>query len=586
MATREFRGLAVSPGYGQGPAFVYRGTEDLFAAAAATESEGAERERRRFERALAATRREMEALRRRLREDYGRDAANVMHAQFLMLQDPDFIRRVERRLQREGASADAAVVGVAEEIERELAGVSDPYLRERALDVHDIGARLLRHLADRTHHPLARVPAGVVIVAERLLPSDTIFLDRAKVVAMVTERGSENSHAAILARGLGIPAVAQIRGITGAVRTGDPVVVDGLSGRVVVQPEGSQRDEYTRRARRYEASISEVRGAAPVESVSLDGQPVHLLANIAGVEDAEVARAAGAHGVGLLRTEFLYLAHGGQASEDEQYELYRRIGEIFGGRPVVIRTLDLGPDKIMPIADELPMAHAAITERGIHYSLRHPDLLVPQIRAIVRASRCGNLRILLPMVTGVDEVVRLRGLVDEVRGRLHREGERIDAPLPIGAMIEAPPAVLLAAEICRASDFVSIGSNDLLRYLFSGQWHEGRDEETSLEPSLIRAIDAVVRAASAAGKEVGLCGEMAGTTGFTCLLLGLGLRVLSMSSKRLPEVRYNVRQIDVRRCEALAQQALSLGTAAEIRALVAEHVDPWQRLLDGEAPAS
>ncbi len=583
--TREFRGLAVSPGFGQGPALVYRGTEDLFSTAAATESEGAEREQGRLERALAATRREMEALRRRLQEDYGRDAAHIMHAQFLMLQDPDFVRRIGESLQK-GGSADASVVDVVEKIEGEFAAVSDPYMRERAVDVHDIGARLLRHLADRTHHPLARVPSGVVIVAERLLPSDTIFLDRAKVMAMVTERGSENSHAAILARGLGIPAVAQIRGILAACRTGDPVVVDGLSGSVVVRPEGGQRDAYTRRARQYEASISEVRDSAPAVSVTLDGQTVHLLANVAGVQDAEVAHSAGAHGVGLLRTEFLYLAHGGQASEDEQYEAYRRIGEIFGERPVIIRTLDLGPDKIIPIADELPMAHAAITERGIHYALRHPELLVPQIRAVVRASRYGNLRILLPMVTGMDEVSRARGLVDEVCEQLRSEGERIEAPPPIGAMIETPPAILMAAEICRASDFVSIGSNDLLRYLFSGQWHEDRDEESSFEPSLIRAIDAVVRAAAAAGKEVGLCGEMAGTTGLSGLLLGLGLRVFSMSSKRLPKVRYNVRQTDVRLCRSLAERALLLTTAAEIRALVAEQTDPWQRLLDREAPSS
>jgi phosphotransferase system enzyme I (PtsI) len=573
-------GIPVSPGYGTGPAFVYRGAEGLVIAAERARGEVPEIERRRFEDGLTATRRELRALQQRLTEEYGADEGHIVAAQFLILDDPLLVEGVRRRLRTEGTAAETAVAATARELEQQFATMPDPYLRERSADVRDVGLRILRQLADRAHHPLAQLPAGVVVVAERLLPSDTVFLDRAHVGAMVTERGSDNSHAAILARALAIPAVTQVGGILTVCRDGDPVAVDGVAGRVIVRPEGRPEDEYRRRARRYHASVDQLRRGSN-GAVTRDGVAIRCMANINRLGDLDALRASGAEGVGLLRTEFLLLDEGRAASEDEQTEAYRRIAQAAAGRPVVIRTLDLAPDKLVPLADDLPLAHASVGERGIHYGLAHPEILRPQLRAILRASAHGDLRILLPMVTGVAEIECVRVLLAEIAEALRAEGAPIDETIPVGAMIETPPAVLMVRDIVEAADFVSIGSNDLLQYLFAADRQFRSDQHASeYEPSLLRAIDTTVRAGREAGKEVGLCGEMAGTPALTVVLIGLGLRVLSMSPQRLAEVRYNVRESDSEKARALAEEVLRQRTADEVRRVVLAHADPWRRVLE------
>lgn len=578
---RTFVGFPVSAGYGHGRALVYRGTEDLFAMADETATGDSAVESRRFAEALPGARRELRAMSRLLEEEYGESEAHILSAHFLMLEDPVLLEGVRGRIEGEHMSAEAAVVATVRDLERRFGEMSDPYLRERALDIRDIGARILHHLADRAHHPLARLPEGSVIVADRLLPSDTIFLDRAKVAGMVTERGGENSHAAVLARSMGIPSVTQVQGILTGVRTGDLMVVDGVAGRVVVDPDHRVAEDYARRARVYRASIEQVSGDAHAEPVTRDGVRVRLMANIGRPEDVQAAWDRGAEGIGLLRTEFLYLSHGRVASEDEQEAAYRQIALSCGDRPFTIRTVDPGPDKVLPLPEDIPLMHAAITERGVHYSLRHSDLFRPQLRAILRASRFANVRILLPMVTGVHEIHEVRRLIDELQSELRREGIRVQRRIEVGAMIETPPAVLMATEIARAADFLSVGSNDLLRYLFTGDWEGDRSEqETTFEPSLLRAIEMVVKAGETTGKEITLCGEMAGDPAFTALLLGLGLRVLSMSPERIPKVRYNIRQVETRQAAELAQNVIALPTAEDVRHFVLSHASPWHQLVE------
>lgn len=580
----EYTGTPVSPGYGHGPCFLYKGSEGLFEQAAGTPFEGTEIETGRFADALVAARREIEAFQRSLGQDYGTTGTHVLHAQLLMLEDPALLDGVRMRIRERSLSAEAAVAATVRELERKFQGIGDSYIRERALDVHDVGCRILRCLADRTHHPLSRVPAGAIIVAERLLPTDTLFLDRARVAGIVTERGGENSHAAILARSLGIPAVTQVGGILAHCKPGVPVMVDGLRGRVLVDVE-AMPDDLAERAMLYQVSIARIRDDSALRSVTRDGVEVRLLANIGRLEDVDTLEADGAAGIGLLRTEFLYMTHGADISEDRQYVFYRRLAERLGERPLTVRTLDLAPDKILPLDNELPFGSAAVTERGVHYSLRHQELFLPQLRAILRAARHGQVRLLLPFVTGVSEIRAVRALLCDLSREFERAGEGPPPVLPVGAMIETTPAVLMAAEIAKEADFLSIGSNDLLRHLFSARWQDDRpDGESAFEPSLLRAIDLVVRASERTGKTVALCGEMAGGPPFTALLIGLGLRELSMSPKRIAEVRYNVRATEASRARALANEALSLATAGEVRALLARHLDPWDALLGGEAP--
>jgi phosphotransferase system enzyme I (PtsI) len=573
---RVLTGTPVSPGYGEGLAFPYRRREHLFSAAARAAPQGEPAiEVQRMESARAAARLELEALARSLKENYDLNHGDIFHAHFLILDDDLLIGLIRDRTAK-GQSAEAAVAEAIAEVEVMFRGQSDPYLRERAIDVRDVGARILRHLVDRQHHPFTNLRDTAVIVADELYPSDTLFLTRSQVRAIVTERGSENSHAAILSRAFGIPAVTGVAGILDLCGSGDPISVDGESGRVVLHVEGREQADYARRARGYRVAVEEIR-ELPSRTVTLDGVEVLLQANVDREEDIEVAVARGAAGIGLLRTEMLYLGEGGQLTEGRQEEVFRHVARRMGDRPVNVRILDLAADKVLPLSGDAPLAGAAIADSGVHYALAHPDLLRPQLRAILRAADDGNLRILLPGVTGITEIETFQRFMETVADELRSERGRVSRRIAVGAMIETLPALFMLRDIAERAEFLSLGTNDLLRHLFGRE--RGRVKETVYEPSLLRAIDTAVRLAGEKDRELGICGEVAGEPAFTALLVGLGLRRLSMSPERLPEVRYNVSCMRADEAAALACRALALKTAGEVERCLREHLDPWHQLV-------
>jgi phosphoenolpyruvate-protein phosphotransferase len=573
---RVLTGTSVSPGYGEGLAFPYRRTEHLFSAAVRAAPQGKPPvELQRMESARTAARLELQALTRNLKENYDLNQGDIFHAHFLILDDDLLIGLIRDRT-AQGHSAEAAVAEAIAEVETMFRGQSDPYLRERAVDVRDVGARILRHLVDRQHHPFAHLRDAAVIVADELYPSDTVFLSRSHVRAIVTERGSENSHAAILSRAFGIPAVTGVAGILDLCGPGDPISVDGESGRVVLHVEGREQADYARRARGYRVAVEEIR-ELPSRTVTLDGVEVLLQANVDREEDIEVAVAREAAGIGLLRTEMLYLGEGGQVTEGHQEEVFRYVARRMGDRPVNIRILDLAADKVLPLSADAPLPGAAIAESGVHYALAHPDLLRPQLRAILHAADDGNLRILLPGVTGITEIEAFQRFMETVADELRSERGRVSRRIPVGAMIETLPALFMLRDIAESADFLSLGTNDLLRHLFGRE--RGRVKETVYEPSLVRAIDAAVRLAGEKDRELGICGEVAGEPILTALLVGLGLRRLSMSPERLPEVRYNASCIRADDAAGLAHRILALKTAGEIEHYLREHLDPWHQLV-------
>ncbi|GIW41198.1 MAG: phosphoenolpyruvate-protein phosphotransferase [Candidatus Binatia bacterium] len=577
---RRFQGLPVSPGYAQGRVFLYRGIGSLLDAELPRQGMGPEAELARLDRSLRAARQELRALRQRIELEYGTSEAGILHAQFMILDDPPFREQIREKILRENASAESAVAATVREIEGRFLSHPDPYLRERAQDVRDVGLRLLRHLADRFHHPLAQLPRDVVVVASELLPSDTLFLDQGHVRGIVTEHGSEHSHFAILARSLEIPAVSRVRNILAVARPGDSIVVDGVAGVVILEPGGAEGSEYERKARAYRSALDEARTESHGPTFTLDGTRVVLLANINRPEEAEKASARGAEGVGLLRTEFLWTAEGGLLPEEDEERAYRHVLSVFSGRPVTIRTLDVRPEKAFSWQEDLPPAGGGFEERGIHYLLRHPELLRRQLRALLGASRAGSLRILLPMVTGTEEIEEVRRLLSSLRADLERRGTPVPEP-PVGAMVETPPSVLLSSDLARAADFLSVGTNDLLDALFGTRRDApGSEEHSIFEPSLLRAMHAVLKAGNEQGKDVVLCGEIAGTPAATALLVGLGFRHLSMSPQRLDEVRYNVRRIHAAEARAFAERTLALDTARAVREAVLAYEDPWRRLLE------
>ncbi len=530
----------------------------------------------RVEAARIAARRELDALARSVKERYGLDEGRIFHAQVLMLEDELFTGLIRDQVSK-GRSAEAAVVEAVKQVEEMFRRQVNPYLRERAEDVHDIGIRLLAHLVDRCSHPFARLPSGAVIVADQLLPSDTVCLERGRVRGIVTAAGDENSHTAILCRGLGIPAVAGVEGIVDACAPGDRIAVDGQTGEVILHIEGAAHAQYLRHAEGYRIALAEAREIGGYSASTRDGVEIVLRANVDSEDDIEVAAERGAAGIGLLRTEFLYLAVGGAASEAEQEDFYRRVADRMAPYPVTIRIFDLAPDKVVPLSHDIPVSGAPICDSGIHYALAHPDILRPQLRAIVRAAAERDIRILLPGVTGVAEIAAFREFLRQIAEVVQRETGRVTPDIPIGMMIETPPAVLMADAIAEHAGFLSLGTNDLLCHLFGRE--RGHGKETAYEPSFLRALDITVRAAAAKCTPLGVCGEVACVPAFTELIIGLGIHELSMSPERLPEVRYNVSRISASDAQALAGRVLAAESAGDVERLLSEHGDPWHELL-------
>lgn len=571
---RVFHGVPVSPGYGEGKAVPYRRKEYLFSAATRAVAKDSATELRRVETARGAARRELDALARSLKETYGLDEAHVFHAQFLMLEDDLFTGLVREQVGK-GRAAEAAVAEAVRQIEEMFRQQVNPYLRERSVDIRDVGARVLAHLADKHSHPFARLPEAAVIVADQLFPSDTVFLRRGQVRAIVTAHGGESSHAAILARALGIPAVTEVNEVLEVCAAGDAIAVDAESGRVILQIEGELQNDYIRHARSYHVAVEEARRISGASVATLDGVGISLLANVAREEDIDVAVEREAAGIGLLRTEFLYMSEGGECSEARQEEIYRRAARKMAGRPVIIRILDLAPDKLLALSADVPQPGAALRDRGVHYALAHPEILRPQLRAILRAAGEGNVGILLPGVSGVAEIEAFRAIVADVAREIGRDN---DSPsIPVGAMIETAAALLMLDAIAERADFLSLGTNDLLFRLFGRERQRGK--ESAFEPSFLRALDLTVRTAAEKHKPVGICGELASTPLFTPLLIGLGIRQMSMSPERLPEIRYNVTRISAEECAALARRVLAMTDVAEVERALSENLDPWHRLL-------
>ena len=572
---RVLLGTPASPGYGEGVVFRYRRREYLYSAARSRPGSDRKTELRRMEAARQGARLELKALVRNLQDLYSLEEGQIFQAHFLILDDDHLTGLIRERIDK-GRSAEAAVAEAVEEIEEIFSQQANPYLRERSSDIHDVGSRILNHLVDRRHHPFAELPDCSIIVADELLPSDTVFLVRGKVQAIVTERGSQTSHAAILSRAFGIPAVTGVTGIMNACRTGEAMAVNGETGRVVLGLEGRERADYGRRARGYRVAVEEIH-KRPDRAVTLDGVEVSLLANVDREDDIDAALDGGAAGIGLLRTEILYLAEGGHASEGRQEEVFRYAARRMAGHPVNVRIVDAGPDKPLSLSGDTPLAGAAIPDCGLHYALAHPEILRPQLRAILRAADDGNIRILLPGITGVDEIEAFHRLLQAVADELRSERGRSLSPLPVGAMIETPSAVFMLEDIANSVDFLSVGTNDLLRHFFGRE--RGRVKETGCEPSLLRAVDMIVRAAAKTDREIAVCGEVAGDPAYTSILLGMGVRRFSMSPPRLPEVRYNISLVRESDAKLMASRALLLRSSLEIEKLALGNVDPWHRLL-------
>jgi phosphotransferase system enzyme I (PtsI) len=568
-------GLGVSPGVAIGPAHVMEaGAVDI--PEYTVEEDKVEAEVTRFTESVEKSQRQLRKLKAKS-ADLPRAAAEelgfLLDARIQMLTGSRVVRGAEKRIREARVNAESAVRAEITEVADSFARLEDAYLAARADDIREVGDRLIRNLTKVPYQAFSNLPVGAIVIAEELSPADTALMDPALVGGFATAIGGSESHTAIMARSLGLPAVLGLPQLIGEAQTGDTVIVDGSAGRVVIRPKPAMLEAHRARQQEYERARRQLAGLRRLPAVTRDGTPVALQANVELPREAELAVAAGAEGVGLLRTEFLYMNRPDLPGEEEQYQALRALMRALEGRPMTVRTLDVGGDKL---ADALAGRHGhaanpALGLRAIRLSLREPELLEAQLAAILRAGAAGPLRILLPMISAVSELKQVRDILQSLARRLRRRGVRIADPLPpLGVMIEVPGAALAADALAQAADFFAIGTNDLTMYTLA---IDRGDEQVAplynpLHPAVLRLIQFSTEAALRARIPVSVCGEIAGDPRYAALLLGLGIRELSMAANSLPRVKQRIRAIDLLAAVRCARTIMDQSDSGRIVALL------------------
>ncbi|HEY2838750.1 MAG TPA: phosphoenolpyruvate--protein phosphotransferase [Pirellulales bacterium] len=547
-------------------------------------------ELRRFELAREQTASDLHALYQKVATQVGAEQATIFRTHESILRDPAFTAKVRTRIVDHREAAPVALDKVLGDYTALFARMEDEYLRDRLVDVRDVIIRLSGHLSPVLLSPDPDENSGpLILVASELLPSQVVALGKRDVAGIVTQSGGQTSHAAILARSRGVPAVSGVEGILRNVKNGDTIVVDGRSGHVIINPDAETESAYRKLQREFIHLKDVLAENRDRPAVTADGQSVELLANINNVEDAKAAAAMGATGVGLFRTEYLFLTHPDVPDEEEQLATYRAIIDHSPHHRVTIRTLDLGGDKTIPYLGHDREANPFMGWRSIRLSFEHPQFFMAQIRAIVRSAIRSNgepadVRIMFPMITTLEEIRRVRAIVHRVLRGLEAAGEKI-VRLPIGLMLEVPAAAITIESMLDVVDFVSIGSNDLVQYLMAADRDNPKVSHLCqpLSPPVLKVLNMVISACNQAGKPVTLCGEMAGQPRAFILLLGMGLRSFSMSPAFIPLIKDLTSHVTVADAEAILKQVLRLKTTNHVQRFMEEQITrlaPNLKMLD------
>ncbi|HYG85227.1 MAG TPA: phosphoenolpyruvate--protein phosphotransferase [Azospirillum sp.] len=575
IAPRTLRGLAVSPGIAIGPAHIVEsGAVHVPEYPLQPNQVAAEVER--FADACAKARRQIRKLKTKaliLPESASEEIGILMDAHLAMLTNSRLTRGVERRIREEQTNAEAAVQAEIAAIAESFAAMDDAYLAARVGDVREVGRRVIRVLLRQGYQAFAMLPPGTVILAEELTPADTALLDPRRVAGFAAVLGGAEGHTAIMARSLGIPAVLGVAGLLSGVRHGTPVIIDGINGRVIIDPTPEVLREYQDLRAEREREREQLKTLKRLPAVTRDGSSITLHANLELPRDLDNAVEAGAQGIGLLRTEFLFMNRDDLPDEDEQYEVLRAIVEGMGGRPVTARTMDVGGEKLAGWMHGryTEPANPALGLRAVRLGLREPKLLETQLAAMLRAGAHGPLRILLPMICSVGEVQKVREMIGSVARRLRRRNVPIADPLPpVGVMVEVPGAALSADALSYAADFFAIGTNDLTQYTLA---IDRGDEQVAslydpLHPAVLRLIQFTIEAALRARIPVSVCGEIAGDPRHSALLLGLGVRELSMAPMSIPVVKRRIRTMDLMEATRRARVIMDQSDSGRIAALL------------------
>ena len=572
---RRLPGLGVSPGIAIGPAHITEGGDIPVRESHLPETE-IELERGRFAEAVAVSLRQLRKLKVKssgLPESAAEEVGYLLDAHLAMLSNSRLVRGVDHRIARARINAERAVQLEIDEIGKGFAAMHDAYLAARIEDIRVVGTRLIRNLIKKPYVTYSAMTEGAVILADELTPADTALMDPQRVAGFATVFGGAESHTAIVARALGLPAVLAVPGLLDRARAGDPVVIDGSEGTVIIDPCAATIAEYEARRDAFERERRHLGRLRKLPAVTRDGVEITLEANLELPVELPNALANGAMGLGLVRSEFLYMNRDDLPGEDEQYAIFSALVRGMEGRPVTVRTFDLGGDKIArPLSEHIAEpANPALGLRAIRLSLRHRRLLDPQLGAMLRAASDGPLRILLPMISAAEEIRQVRAALEQVARRLKRRGVQLPKALPpLGVMIEVPGAALAADALAAEADFFAIGTNDLIQYTLA---IDRSDEQVAhlynpLHPAILRLIQFAIEAASRRGMPISICGEMAGEPRFAALLLGLGLRNLSMTPRNIPRVKQRIRNLDMVAATRRARAIMDQSDTARIAALL------------------
>ncbi|WP_169087639.1 phosphoenolpyruvate--protein phosphotransferase [Paenibacillus sp. PL91] len=563
----SLKGIAASPGIAIARAY-HLAAERFLPVRQSIQDSASEVER--FRQAVAITQGEVEAIRASAEERLGADKAEIFEGHLMILEDPDLIEAIELKIADEAINAEFALHEVSQSFIELLQSMSDELLRGRAVDIEDVAGRIMSHLRGVPHVDLANLAEECIIVARDLTPSDTAQLNLDFVRGFVTEVGSRTSHSAIMARSLEIPAIVGIGPAIHDIPAHGVIVMDANEGLVLTEPTAEELASYQAKKQKDDSRRVELSKLKDKATLSKDGKQVELAANIGKLEDIQRAIDNGAEGIGLFRTEFLYMGRSSLPTEEEQFTSYKYALEKMNPKPVVIRTLDIGGDKELPYMELPKETNPFLGQRALRLCLDRQDLFRTQLRALLRASRFGNLKIMFPMIAVLEELLEAKKLLEEEKQKLIAEGVQLAEHIEVGMMVEIPAAAVSADLFAPEIDFFSIGSNDLIQYTMAA---DRMNETVSYlyqpwHPSLLRLIRFVIQAAEKEGKWVGMCGEMAGDQTAIPLLLGLGLHEFSMSAGSILQARELIGQLDQAEWSGYANQALTMRSTQEITQFV------------------
>lgn len=541
------------------------------------EADEVDAEIERFRQAVAEASHQLRRIKQRVSDQqHLREHLYILDTHLLILEDEMLISETEEAIRSQG-NAESSLKQVLRKLRGLFDAIEDEYLRERRSDVDAVGERLLRILCGAGERSIGRIRKESLIVAHDLSPAETIQMDRTRVSGFVTDKGGRTSHTAILARSLDIPAVVGLETVTALVEDNLPIIIDGSTGIVILNPTAKTIEEYQQRKQHYQQHERELERYRDLKTVTTDGFHIALRGNLEMASEFELAHKHAAEGIGLYRTEFLYLGRKQPPTEEEQFKAYCSALAQMPGQPVTIRTLDIGGDKFVPELNLADEANPAMGLRAIRFSLREEQLFRVQLRAILRASAFGQTRILFPMITGVAEIRACKRLLGEVAGELQREGVDYNPEIPVGIMIETPAAVMIAPFLAQEVDFFSVGTNDLIQYFLAVD--RGNEHVAYLydpfHPAILRALKAVCDAAHDAGITVCICGEMAGEPLYALMLIGLGFDELSMNPSCIPRVKRVLRHVSRQQGQELVEKLLTLSISKE----VAHAMDQQMRIL-------